>query len=93
MKNSKKKSDQMKKKTVTFISVYFIFMYFLQLFILYLFILFNIFFIFFIFYLILLLFSPREFFVSVLSVSLSLEFEYQQVSSLHDSSQYSGHSQ
>ena len=41
-----------------------------------------------------LLFTPLEFFASVLADGLSLEFEGQQVSSsLQDSSQYSGHSQ
>ena len=42
----------------------------------------------------LLLFTPLEFFISVLADGLSLEFEWQQVSSsLQDSSQYSGRSQ
>ena len=42
----------------------------------------------------LLLFTPLEFFISVLADGFSLEFEWQQVSSsLQDSSQYSGHSQ
>ena len=42
----------------------------------------------------LLLFTPLEFFTSVLADCLSLEFEWQQVSSsLQGSSQYSGRSQ
>ena len=42
----------------------------------------------------LLLFKPLEFFTSALADGLSLEFEWQQVSSsLQDSSQYSGRSQ
>ena len=41
----------------------------------------------------LLLFTPLEFFTSVLADGFSLEFEWQQVSSsLQDSSQDSGHS-
>ena len=45
-------------------------------------------------FLLLLLFTPSEFFTSVLADSLSLDFEWQQVSlSLRDSSQYSGRSQ
>ena len=41
----------------------------------------------------LLLFTPLEFFTSVLADGFSLEFEWQQVSSsLQDSSQYSGRS-
>ena len=44
--------------------------------------------------LLLLLFTPWEFFTSALADGLSLEFEWQQVSSkLQDSSQYSGRSQ
>ena len=44
--------------------------------------------------LLLLLFTPWEFFISVLADVLSLEFEWQQVSSsLQDSSHYSGRSQ
>ena len=44
--------------------------------------------------LLLLLSTPCEFFISVLADGLSLEFEWQQVSSsLQDSSQYSGRSQ
>ena len=60
--------------------------------------LFFFFFFFFFFFLLLLLllllFTPLEFFTSVLADGFSLEFEWQQFfSSLQDSSQYSGRSQ
>ena len=55
---------------------------------------FSFFFFFFQLLLLLLLFTPLEFFTSVLANGFSLEFEWQQVpSSLQDSSQYSGRPQ